>query len=193
MPGREDQKQETHERIVQAAARAVRRRGYDGVGVAELMNEIGLTHGGFYAHFKSKTALLAAAADRAGLDGIQSLAKAARAAVSGKARSVLIDSYLSDVHLKTPELGCPIAAVGSEMPRQAPEVRSAATRRIKELITLIERQLPGAQRRDNALVTLSLLVGTMVIARAVDDPALAKAVRKAAREHLKRTLPEDEA
>ncbi|MET0387535.1 MAG: TetR/AcrR family transcriptional regulator [Polyangiales bacterium] len=191
MPETPSRKEETHERIVRAAARAIRRLGYNGVGVAEIMSEVGLTHGGFYAHFKNKTALLAEAADRAGAEGVQSLEKAARGK-AGKSLWSLVDAYLSDVHLKSPELGCPVVAVGTETARQPPEVRSAATRRIRELVGLIERQMvdwgkPG--NHDNALATLSLLVGTMVIARAVDDPALAKSIRRAGREFLRRGLP----
>jgi TetR/AcrR family transcriptional repressor of nem operon len=191
MPETPTRKEETHERIVKAAARAIRRLGYEGVGVAELMNEVGLTHGGFYAHFKSKTALLVEAADRAGADGIESLAKAAHKAGAGKELQGFVDAYLSDAHFETPELGCPVAALGSEMPRQAPEVRSAATRRIKELIGLVERTLPDWGKpgnHDNALAALSMLVGSLLIARAVDDADLSKALRRAARSFLRRSL-----
>jgi TetR/AcrR family transcriptional repressor of nem operon len=186
-----NRKEETHERIVEAASRAIRRAGYDGVGVAELMGELGLTHGGFYAHFKSKTALLAEAADRAGARGVQSLSKAASKAGSGRELHGLVEAYLSDQHLHTPDLGCPIAALGTEMARQAPEVRGAATRRIKELIGLFERTLPDWGKpgnHDNAMALLALLVGTMVIARAVDDVELGRAIRKASRVFLRRAL-----
>jgi TetR/AcrR family transcriptional repressor of nem operon len=85
------------------------------------------------------------------------------------------------------ETGCPVAALGSEMPRQAPKVRRAATRRIKEMIDLIARQSPdwgqpGAHER--ALVTLATALGALVLARAVDDPKLSNALRDAALKHL---------
>jgi len=91
------------------------------------------------------------------------------------------------VHLHHPELGCPVAALGSETHRQEPEVRSAATRRIKDMIGLIERQMPGwgeAGNRDKAMAILACLVGTLVIARGVDDLSLSKAMRRAARQLL---------
>src|ERR1044071_3191342 len=113
-------KEETHERIVQAAARAIRRHGYAGVGVADVMKEAGLTHGGFYAHFKSRDELLVEALARAGSD---SSANIARAAEARRARGVsafraFVDSYLSDAHLQSMESGCPVAALGSDMARQ---------------------------------------------------------------------------
>ncbi|WP_051512310.1 TetR/AcrR family transcriptional regulator, partial [Methylibium sp. T29] len=135
----------TRERIVGTAARAIRRSGYDGTGVADLMKEAGLTHGGFYAHFASRTALLAEAADRAGADSAAHLRGVVEGLPPAQALDALIDHYLSDVHLKSAELGCPLAALACETPRQAPEVRAAATRRLKETIDWW-RSAAGAQR-----------------------------------------------
>ena len=179
-------KEATHERIVGAAARAIRRSGYSGTGVADIMKDAGLTHGGFYAHFDSREAMLAEAADRAGAESVATLERIAAAAPSEKALQALMRAYLSKEHLEGAESGCPMAALGSEMPRQAPEVRRAATRRIKEAIDLVARQLPewgkpGAH--DKALATLSTMVGAMVLARAVDDPKLSDAFRSAALKH----------
>ena len=180
-------KEVTHERIVDTAARAIRRSGYDGTGVAEIMKEAGLTHGGFYAHFESREGMLAEAADRAGADGMALLARVAAAAPPGKALEALLRAYLSNGHVQSVETGCAVAALGSEMPRQAPKVRRAATRRIKEMIDLVGRQSPdwgqpGAHER--ALVTMATALGALVLARAVDDPQLSQAVREAALNHL---------
>ena len=177
----------THERIVEAAGRAIRRNGYDGVGVAEIMKEAGLTHGGFYAHFPSREAMLAEAADRAGGDGVAAVARVAAAAPPKKAREALLNAYLSDAHIQGVETGCAIAALGSEVPRQAPAVRRAATRRIKEMIDLVARESSGWGKRgahEDALVTVSTMVGALVLARAVDDPRLSDALREAALKHL---------
>jgi TetR/AcrR family transcriptional regulator, transcriptional repressor for nem operon len=176
-------KEATHERIVDAAARAIRRSGYGGTGVADIMKEAGLTHGGFYAHFESRDALLAEAADRAGAQGVEDLARIAAEAPAGDALNTLLRAYLSREHVIQAELGCPVVALGSEMPRQAPEVRTAATRRIKELIDLVGRQSPdwgqpGAHEK--ALFTVAAMVGALTIARAVDDPKLSDAMRHAA-------------
>jgi AcrR family transcriptional regulator len=180
-------KEATHERIVETAARAVRRAGYGGAGVAEVMNEAGLTHGGFYAHFESREAMLAEAADRAGADGMDMLARVAVAAPPNGALEALLRAYLSKEHVESVETGCAIAALGSELPRQAPKIRRVATRRIKEMIDLVARQSPdwgqpGAHER--ALVTVATALGALVLARAVDDPQLSDTVREAALNHL---------
>jgi TetR/AcrR family transcriptional regulator, transcriptional repressor for nem operon len=180
-------KEATHERIVETAARAIRRGGYGGAGVAEIMKEAGLTHGGFYAHFDSREGMLAEAADRAGADGMAVLARVAAAAPPRKALEAILRAYLSKEHVESVETGCAIAALGSEMPRQGPQVRRAATRRIKEMIDLVARQSPdwgqpGAHER--ALVTVATALGALVLARAVDDPKLSDALREAALSHL---------
>ncbi|MEH0167310.1 TetR/AcrR family transcriptional regulator [Paucibacter sp. JuS9] len=180
-------KEASHERIVQAAARAIRRSGYDGTGVADIMKEAGLTHGAFYAHFDSREAMLAEAADRAGAESNDFGARVVAAAPAEQALQALMQAYLSKEHLAGIETGCPVAALGSEMPRQAPEVRRAATRRIKEMIDLVARQAPdwgqpGAH--DRALVTVATMVGTLMLARAVDDAALSDSLCTAALKRL---------
>jgi len=180
-------KEATHERIVDAAARAIRRSGYGGTGVADIMKDAGLTHGGFYAHFGSREAMLAEAADRAGAEGVDALARIAAAAPRQQALQALLRAYLSQAHVEGVETGCPVVALGSEMPRQAPEVRRAATRHIKEMIDLVARQSPdwgqpGAH--EHALVTVVTMVGALLLARAVDEPKLSDALRKAALNHL---------
>lgn len=201
MPASPTRKELTHERIVQTASQTIRRSGYDGTGVADIMKAAGLTHGGFYAHFPSRTALLAEAADHAGADGLARLRQVAQDAPLGQGLAALIDSYLSGRHVKAVEQGCPVAALGSEMHRQAPEVRRAATGRIKELIALVEAQAaqassevhavdePELSTHDTTLAVVSSLIGSLVLARAVDDPALSRAVLKASRAFLHANTP----
>jgi TetR/AcrR family transcriptional regulator, transcriptional repressor for nem operon len=180
-------KEATHDRVVETAARAIRRSGYDGAGVAEIMKEAGLTHGGFYAHFESREGMLAEAADRAGADGMAVMARMAAVAPPRKGLDAMLRAYLSKEHVNAVETGCAVAALGSEMPRQAPKVRRAATRRIKEMIDLVARQSPDwgqAGAHERALVTVATALGALVIARAVDDPKLSDAVREAALNHL---------
>ena len=93
-------KEVTHERIVEAAARAIRRSGYDGTSVADIMKEAGLTHGGFYAHFASREAMLAEAADRAGAEAVAASARIAATAPPEQALQRLLHAYLSKEHLK---------------------------------------------------------------------------------------------
>jgi len=180
-------KEATHERIVDAAARAIRRSGYSGTGVADIMKDAGLTHGGFYAHFPSREAMLAEAADRAGGESVAMMQRIAASLPPAQVLPAMMKAYLSKEHVESIETGCATAALGSEMPRQAPEVRRAATRRIKEMIDLVSRQSPdwgqpGAHER--ALVTVATMVGTLVLARAVDDSKLSSALCKAALKHL---------
>ena len=156
-------KEATKERIVEAAARAIRRSGYAGTSVADIMKEAGLTHGGFYAHFASREAMLAEAADRAGAEAVAVSAGIAASAPPEQALQRLrLPADLSKEHVKSVEMGCPVAALGSEMPRQAPQIRRAATRRIKEMIDVVARQSPdwgqpGAH--EHALVTVAMMVG----------------------------------
>jgi TetR/AcrR family transcriptional repressor of nem operon len=180
-------KEATHDCIVEAAARAIRRSGYNGTGVADIMKDAGLTHGGFYAHFPSREAMLAEAADRAGSESVAMMERIAATSPPPQALQAMMQAYLSKAHVEGVETGCATAALGSEMPRQAPEVRHAATRRIKEMIDLVARQSPDWGRpgaHERALVTVATMVGALVLARAVDDPRLSDALRKAALKHL---------
>ena len=181
-------KEESRERILRAAARAIRKHGYEGVGIADVMKEAGLTHGGFYAHFESRDALLAAAADQEGVESTEYLTRAIAAAKPGQELMALVDAYLSDGHVAAPEQGCAVAAAGSEVPRQEAQVRRAASRRIRDFIGLIERQFPEwgkSAAHDKAMGIAATLVGSVVLARAVDDPQLSKRIRKAARELIR--------
>jgi AcrR family transcriptional regulator len=185
--GATNRKEATHERIVETAARAIRRSGYNGSGVAEIMKQAGLTHGGFYAHFESREGMLAEAADRAGAEAVAVLERVAAAAPPEKALEAILRAYLSKEHVEGVETGCPVAALGSEMPRQGPKVRRVATRRIKEMIDLVARQSPDLGQpgtRERALVTVATALGALVLARAVDDPNVSAAVREAALNHL---------
>ena len=180
-------KEATHERIVAAAARAIRRSGYNGTGVADIMKEAGLTHGGFYAHFPSREAMLVEAADRASAESTAAAARVASSVPPREALTALVQRYLSRAHVDGVEHGCPVAALASEMPRQPRQVRKAATRHIKEMIELVARQLPEwrrARAHERALVTVATMVGAVALARAVDDPKLADAFREAALKHL---------
>jgi TetR/AcrR family transcriptional repressor of nem operon len=180
-------KEATHERIVETAARAIRRSGYNGTSVADIMKEAGLTHGGFYAHFASREAMLAEAADRAGAESVALSARVAATVQPEQALQAMLRAYLSKEHVQNAEIGCPVAALGSEMPRQAPEVRRAATRRIKEMIDVVARQLPDWGRpaaHEHALVIVACSVGALLLARAVDDLNLSDALLEATLNHL---------
>jgi AcrR family transcriptional regulator len=180
-------KDATHERIVSVAARAIRRSGYDGTGVADLMKEAGLTHGAFYSHFASREAMLAEAAGKACAESAARVAEVGASAPPGMALEAMLAAYLSKEHVEQLEAGCPLAALGSETSRQAPEVRRVATRHVKATIDLLARQSPDWGQHDaheRALVMLSILVGAVVLARAVNEPDLSDGLREAALKHL---------
>ena len=178
-------KQETHERIVDVAARAIRRHGYAGVGVADVMKEAGLTHGGFYAHFDSRDALLVEALERAGRQSSEAVTRAAELRV-GKGVSAfraLVEAYLGDEHLASLETGCPVAALACDMPRQSDAVREASAVRVRRLVAGVQSALPHASRA-TASVVAGTLVGTLQLARALGANADGRALLSAARKTL---------
>jgi len=180
-------KEATHERIVDVAARAIRRSGYGGTGVADIMKEAGLTHGAFYSHFPSREAMLAEAAGKAASESAAAATRAVNSLPPGEAMASMLGAYLSKAHCMNTEQGCPLAALGSETSRQVPEVRHVTTRHLKEMIDLFARQSPEWGRpsaHEKALVTLSTMVGALILARAVDDPGLSDRLREAALNHL---------
>jgi len=176
----------THERIVDTAARAIRRAGFAGVGVADIMKEAGLTHGGFYAHFASRDALLVEALAHAGQQGVDRLGQgnALRAARGASPFRALIESYLSDRHLSGTENGCAVAALVSEMPRQSAEVRAAAVQRVRSLVALVAQTLPADTAPDSAAAIASQMVGALQLARALGDNAEGQALLAANRSAL---------
>ncbi|WP_116522647.1 TetR/AcrR family transcriptional regulator [Achromobacter insuavis] len=186
MAGPASRKEQSHERIVDAAARAIRREGYAGVGVADVMKEAGLTHGGFYAHFPSRDAMLVAAMERAGRDGAarmtQSIAR--RRAEGASPLRALVEGYLSETHLASCEGGCPISALASEMPRQSPEVREMSASRVQGLVEVVGRALPADAAPQAAMAITSNLVGAIQLARALGDNAQGRAMLAAARESI---------
>jgi AcrR family transcriptional regulator len=180
-------KEASHERIVSVASRAIRRSGYEGTGVADIMKEAGLTHGAFYAHFPSREAMLAEAATRACADSAAAIAGVVASVPSEHSLAAMLRGYLSPEHLEQIEAGCPLAALGSETVRQSPEVRRATTRHIKSMVDLVARQLPDwgqPSAHERALLTVSAMVGTLLLARAVDEPALSKSLCDAALKYL---------
>lgn len=166
-------KELTHDRILDVASRAIRRAGYHGVGLATIMKEAGLTHGGFYAHFASRDALLAEATQRAGRDTGALLAeRLRRARADGVSPFVaLVNTYLSDRLLENAECGCVVAALASEIPRQADEVASAARARVLGLVDLVHSTLPAGSDPAQAQVVAATMVGALQLARTLQGEA----------------------
>lgn len=176
----------THERILDTAARVIRRAGFQGVGVADIMKEAGLTHGGFYAHFASRDALLAEALAHAGRQSAERIAKgkATREARGASPFRALVEGYLSERHLSGTENGCAVAALASEMPRQSPDVRAAAAQRVRGLLELVKASLPNGVDVAQAPAIASQMVGALQLARTLGDNAEGKALLAANRSAL---------
>jgi TetR/AcrR family transcriptional regulator, transcriptional repressor for nem operon len=169
---------QNRERIIEVAARLFRERGFDGIGVADLMKSAGLTHGGFYGHFSSKEDLMAQACARA-LEG--SLATLHHVAEQGgeNSLSAIASAYLSPAHRDRPGEGCVLAALGAEAARHGSPVRSAFTRGVRSALDMLTRLVPGKSeraKRERALTTYASMIGALVLARAVDDPKLSEQV-----------------
>ena len=164
----------THDRILDLAAAQIRRAGVDSLSVAELMKQAGLTHGGFYRHFESREALIAEATERALTQGS---ARAIAAADLGGKRGYLavVRGYLSAQHRDHPETGCAVASSAEDVARTGGAVCTAYARQVREYLTVLEALLDEAATPDArraAVMTLSVLVGAVSMARAVGDPAL---------------------
>jgi TetR/AcrR family transcriptional regulator, transcriptional repressor for nem operon len=176
---------ENRDRIVEAASRLFRRDGFDGVGVDAVMKEAGFTHGGFYGHFASKQALMAEATARA---NDRSLAWQERI----KSLDELVAAYLSPRHRADRANGCPVAALGADVARQAPPMRRALAAgvrgQIERIATLLKHGTPASRRR-RAIATYAGMVGALTLARAVDDPGLAEEILIAARQAFGKELP----
>jgi TetR/AcrR family transcriptional regulator, transcriptional repressor for nem operon len=176
------------ERIVAVAARLFRERGFEGVGVADLMKEAGLTHGGFYGHFGSKDALAAEACEHA-LDHSNETWRGLLKSAAPLA--AIQDQYLSCKHRDGTGQGCLIAALAADIARhQNPTLRRVLTERLRPMIHALMQLMqlvPGASRqarRRKALAQLSGMIGAVVLARAVDDPKLSEEILAATRAAL---------
>lgn len=177
-----EQMAENHRRILEAAGRLFRDRGFEAVTVAEVMKAAGLTHGGFYGHFRSKDDLIA-----------QTL-KHALASVPGPGDDLsrYAGGYLSERHRDDRAGGCPTAALATETIRQSPEARAAMTETLKTQIAALEAGVPGGDggaRRRAAIGSWSAMVGAMILARLSDDPALSAEVLRETRAWIGERVP----
>jgi TetR/AcrR family transcriptional repressor of nem operon len=172
-------KEQTHERLVKKAAEQFRRRGVQGIGIAKLMGKLGLTHGGFYAHFDNKSQLVAAAARKIFKEVITHVEAAAAAAPKGSEVTAIVSQYLSAGHRDNATQGCLLPSLAGEMARQPQAVRKALTREFNEFANKISKYMPGAsepERRSQARLLFSGMAGTMMVARAVSDRELSDTI-----------------
>lgn len=166
---------EKHAKILQQAARLFRQRGFSGVGVAEIMQATGLTHGPFYNHFSSKEALIKESFEQR---VVETLSEYEQAATTPEGLLAYIENYLSVAHRDAPADGCLVAALGAEISRED-AVRPSLTRMIKTYIARYASRFPWRTRKDHrgdAIRISAAMLGAVILARAVDDDALSREI-----------------
>jgi len=169
------------DRVLDVAARLFRERGFDGIGVADLMKSAGLTHGGFYGQFGSKEELMAEACTRSLDSALETWTKIGGRA-SGNPLAAVMKGYLSKQHRDNPGDGCVLASLGAEATRHGSSLRRAVTDGTRALLDLFTSFAPGrikADKRERAVVAYASMVGALILARAVDDEALSDEILKA--------------
>jgi TetR/AcrR family transcriptional repressor of nem operon len=163
-----EHKLETHARIVKKASVRLREKGAHGIGVADLMKEAGLTHGGFYAHFDSRDALVIEAFAHAMDRGTEHWRKLAERIPPDKRLAMIVDSYLTTVHRDDPGHGCAIPTLGAEIARESPKTRKAFAAKLEQMIDMLAEQIPEIPRkvaRKQAMAAIATMMGTLVLAR----------------------------
>ncbi len=176
---KESKKELTHQRILETAAKIIRRDGFEALAVADVMKQAGLTHGGFYAHFANRDALLAEALAYAGTDSQGAMANAcalhnlnavANTAQPASTLQMFIEMYLSEQHLFAAQsgTGCPVAALGGEFHRLDLHSQSIAAKVVTALVDRLVQLGEGRISKQQAFLCSSAMVGVIQLARALD-------------------------
>ena len=180
-----EHKLETHARIVKKASVQLREKGAHGVGVADLMKDAGLTHGGFYAHFDSREALVIEAFAHAMDRGNERWRKLAEQTAPDKRLAAIVDSYLTKAHRDDPGNGCAIPTLGAEIARESPKTRKAFAAKLEQMVDILAEQIPALPRktaRKQAMATLATMMGTLVLARVAGNGEFSDEILAAGRE-----------
>jgi TetR/AcrR family transcriptional repressor of nem operon len=180
-----EHKLETHERIVKRASVRLREKGAHGIGVADLMKDAGLTHGGFYAHFDSREALVIEAFAHAMDRSTERWRKLGEATPPEQRLTAIVDSYLTPVHRDDPGHGCAVPTLAAEIARESPKTRRAFAGKLEQMIEMMADQIPGVPRktaRKQATAAIATMMGTMVMARVAGTGEFSEEVLAAGRE-----------
>jgi TetR/AcrR family transcriptional repressor of nem operon len=176
------QAEENRQTVINVASRLFRERGFDGIGLKDLMKGAGLTQGAFYKQFASKEDLAAQASRRA-LESTSSRWSSAEVTQHEDMLRAVVGFYLSSEHREERTDGCPIVALGSDAARQGPEVKAAFEDGIKshlEILTRVIAASGGADAESKAMAVLSTMVGALTLSRVVNDVGLAQDILDAA-------------
>jgi TetR/AcrR family transcriptional repressor of nem operon len=182
-----EQKAETHKQIVDAAAREFRSKGLKGIGIADLISQVGLTHGGFYAHFKDRDALVMEAAICAAAQNFGCLIEAAKSAPHGKEVEAMLDFYLSPEHRDNFGFGYLLPALAADIARQSESVKGAFTDSLKQNMTRIANYMPARDAKNKlkqAMMIVSGMAGSVQIAHAIENPKLSDLMLDSVRNQL---------
>jgi TetR/AcrR family transcriptional repressor of nem operon len=180
-----EHKLETHARIVRKASVRLREKGAHGVGVADLMKEAGLTHGGFYAHFESREALVIEAFADAMDRSTERWRKLGEQTPQEKRLSTIVNSYLSPLHRDDPGHGCAVPTLGAEIARESPKTRKAFAAKLEQMIDMLSEQIPELPRkaaRKQAMSVLATMMGTLVMARVAGNGEFSDEILSAGRD-----------
>ncbi len=184
-----DHKQRTRERVLEEAASAIRAQGLHRIAVGSVMAKAGLTHGGFYAHFSSKEAFLAAAIDQMFKEGGDRLRLSLENRTPAEGLADYLDFYLSMAHRDAKTRGCPLPYLSADAPRLAPAMRAQVTSGIGGLTEQLATTLAAMGQADpagEASSVLAELVGAVCLARADIDPVRADQMLERTRTSLRR-------
>ena len=180
-----EHKLETHARIVKKASVRLREKGAHGIGVADLMKDAGLTHGGFYAHFDSREALVIEAFGYAMDRSTERWRQLAAQAPPQEQLAAIVEAYLSPQHRDNPGHGCAVPALGSEIARESPKTRKAFAAKLDQMITMMAEQFTadtGRSPRQQAMAALATMMGTLVMARVAGSGELSEELLSAGRD-----------
>lgn len=181
------QADENRSRVIDVASRLFRERGFDGIGLKDLMASAGLTPGGFYKQFQSKDDLAAQASERA-MNLVSERWSQIAAAQPGDPFTALVEFYLSPEHRNERADGCPLAALGSDAARQGPEVKAAFEAGMRAHLEVLQGCVASknaADARQKAMVILSTMVGALVLSRASGSPVFSTEILTAAVKELR--------
>src|SRR6202020_2918391 len=179
-----EHKLETHARIVKRASVRLREKGAHGIGVADLMKDAGLTHGGFYAHFDSREALVIEAFAHAMDRSTERWRKLGEQTPPEARLATIVDSYLTPMHRDDPGHGCAIPTLGAEIARESPKTRKAFAAKLERMIDMLADQIPEIPRkaaRKQAMAAIATMMGTLVMARIAGSGELSDEILKSGR------------
>jgi len=182
-----EHKFQTHARIVKRASIKLREKGAHGIGVADLMKEAGLTHGGFYAHFDSRDALVVEAFAHAMDRSTEHWRRQSEEAPAEKRLSAIVDGYLSPLHRDNPGQGCAVPALAAEIARESAKTRRAFSGRMQQMIEMLAKQfhgMPPKTARKQAMAALATMMGSLVMARVAGNNEFSDEILKSGRDAI---------